>query len=145
MVWSKFTSRLWSRQGVSWRRIYRDCKRGVCCALIASSAQAHQFTPTYPQLLPSYMPGILQTRMELFNSRREIEYYQLDVYDADWLPVPFATAERIVKIPHLSRKRIDIYIREIDSTRVMYICSMSKILRGVKGTVISSKICSKVK
>lgn len=81
--------------------------------------------------------------MELFNSRREIEYYQFDVYDSDWLPVPFATASRIVKLPYLERTKVDIFVRE--ESRPTYICSTSKILSGVRGTVISSKICSKVK
>ena len=81
--------------------------------------------------------------MELFNSRKEIEFYQFDAYDEHWLPVPFATAERIIKLPYLQRKKVDIFIREGDP--VTYICSTSKILSGVSGTVISSKICSKVK
>ena len=80
--------------------------------------------------------------MELFNSRREIEFYQFDVFDLDWNPVPFATAERIIQLSYLDRKKIDIYVK---TKNPVYICSTSKILAGAKGTVISSKICSKAK
>jgi len=92
------------------------------------------------------MDGVLKADMELFNSRKDIEYYELSVFDAEWNAVPFAASERVFRLPYLERKSIPIYIRDSDKNRVVYICSQSKILKGVsQATVVSSKICSKVK
>ena len=74
-------------------------------------ASAHQWIPTYPTLKPSYASGLLVTRMELLNSREDVSYYEIGVFDKDFLPVPFATAEKIINLPYLSRKSIDIFIR----------------------------------
>lgn len=107
-------------------------------------AYGHQFTPTYPVPLPSHIKDVVRVRMELFNSRKEIQYYEFNVYDGDWNPVPFATAEKIVRLPYLDRKNVDFYLRKKDPA--VYICSTSKIIRSTNAsTVISSKICSKLK
>jgi len=109
-------------------------------------ANAHQWTPTYPTLKNSYASGVLVTRMELLNSRKEITYYEIGVFDKDFLPVPFATAERIINLKYLSRKSVDIFIRRQDKSRAVYICSNSKLLaKGSAITSISSRICSKIK
>jgi hypothetical protein len=106
----------------------------------------HQFMPTYPKLQPSYVEGVLQARMEIFNSREDIEYYEFSVHDKNWERIPFATAERILYVPYLKRTYVDIFIKQQDKNRAVYICSMSKILAGVhQSTVVSSKICSKLK
>lgn len=111
-----------------------------------SQALGHQFMPAYPKLEPSYVDGILMTKMELFNSRNDVEYYELSVYDSDWNSVPFATEERIVNIEYLKRKTIEIYIREQDRSKAVYICSKSKIRpSNIQATVVSSRICSKIK
>ena len=117
----------------------------IALLLLSGYASAHQFTPTYPVLAQSYMDKVLKAEMELFNSRKDIEYYELAVYDAEWNTIPFAAESRLVKLPYLGRKSITIYIRSADKDRVVYICSQSKTLAGVKQTtVVSSKICSKV-
>lgn len=117
----------------------------IALLLLSGYASAHQFTPTYPVLTQSYMDKVLKAEMELFNSRKDIEYYELAVYDGDWNTIPFAAESRLVKLPYLGRKSITIYIRSADKDRVVYICSQSKTLAGVKQTtVVSSKICSKV-
>ena len=109
-------------------------------------ASAHQWTPTYPTLKPSYASGVLVTRMELLNSRKEITYYEIGVFDKDFLSVPFATAEKIINLKYLSRKSVDIFIRQKDKDRAVYICSKSKLLaKGSAITSISSRICSKIK
>ena len=109
-------------------------------------ADGHQFTPTYPRLDPSYVEGVLVTRMELFNSREDVSYYEISVYSGDWDPIPFAVEERIINIEYLKRKPIDIYIREIDRSKAVYICSKSKIRpSNLQMTVVSSRICSKIK
>ena len=109
-------------------------------------ASAHQWTPTYPALKTSYASGALVTTMELLNSREDVSYYEIGVFDKDFLPVPFATAEKIINLPYLSRKSVDIFIRQQDASRVVYICSKSKLLaKGSATTSISSRICSKIK
>ena len=114
--------------------------------LTGGSAMAHQWTPTYPQLEQSYMQGILRARMELFNSRKDVRYYELGVYDSEWNSIPFAAEARILEVPYLGRKSIDVHIREQDLGKVTYICSMSKLLAGGSNiTMVSSKICSKIK
>lgn len=114
---------------------------GVC-----GQATAHEFLPTYPKLGLSYVPGVLHTEMELFNARQDIQYYEFGVFDSEWNKVPFATSEKIMKIEYLEKKRIDIYIREEDKNRATYICSKSKIIaKDVNRTMMSSRICSKIK
>ena len=114
--------------------------------LLCGYVSAHQFIPTYPELRQSYMPGLYQAEMQLFNSRKEIEYYSVDVFDGSWNPIPFATEDRIRKVPYLGKATISIFIREQDKERVRYICSRSKILAGFKqSTAVDSKICSKIK
>jgi len=107
---------------------------------------AHEWTPTYPTLRNSYAAGILTTRMELFNSRQNVSYYQIEVFDSSFMPVPFATAEKIINMNYLERKSIDVFIRDKDRKNAVYICSKSKLLaRGSAITSISSRICSKIK
>lgn len=114
--------------------------------LMSGSATAHEWTPTYPELESSFVPNILKVRMSLFNRREDVQYYELGVFDADMNSVPFAAAERIVQVKYLDRKNIDIFIREQDSSRTVYICSKSKLLKG-EGTasLVASRICSKIK
>lgn len=109
-------------------------------------SSAHQWTPTYPKLEYSYVPNVLRVRMELFNSREDINHYEISVFDDDWNPVKFAVSDRIIRIGHLQRKTIDVHIREQDRLNVRYICSKSKIITDdPKATVVTSRICSKVK
>ena len=107
---------------------------------------AHQFTPTYPELSLSYVKGVYKADMLLFNNRQDISYYAIGVYDKDWKPVKFATENRIVKMQHLERKNITVYIREEDKEEALYICSKSKTLVDYAQTsIVTSRICSKIK
>ena len=124
--------------------------RLILCALLMTLggyASAHQLTPTYPSLKPFYaVPGILTTEMVLFNARSDVEYYEFNVFDREWNAIPFATESKIVRLKHLQRKKVNIHIREKDKTRAMYICSESKLIgSGTSLTMVSSKICSKIK
>lgn len=92
------------------------------------------------------MDGIVQTRMTLFNTRKDVDYFEVQVMDLNMNPVEFAVTDQIIHAPHLKRKNVEIYIREIDIDRVVYICSISKLLvAGNNGASVSSRICSKVK
>ena len=84
--------------------------------------------------------------MVLFNRRNDVEYYELGVYDAEWNPVPFTSTSKLIKVAYLETKRIDVYVRNSDRKRVVYICTISKLSTNTKDTtLISSRICSKVK
>lgn len=114
--------------------------------LIGGHTDAHQFTPTYPKLEQSMVPDILQARMELFNRREEVEYYELEVWDSDWKPVPFASENKLIQIDYLQTKKVTVYIRKKDAKRVTYICTRSRLRKeSTQHTVISSRVCSKVK
>lgn len=114
--------------------------------VIGESATAHQFTPTYPKLEPSFVNGVVKAEMELFNSRSDVRFYELSVHDADWNDIPFASESKVVEVPYLNRKVLNIHIREKDRNKAVYICSKSKLLgSGSNLTMVSSKICSKIK
>ena len=118
----------------------------IVLALGGKQVWAHEFTPAYPTLEQSYMDGILVTKMLLFNRRQDVFYYELFVFDNEWNPVPFAATDKIVEVKYLERKFIEIYIRERDKNRAVYICSKSKIQSDDNRiTIISSRICSKIK
>jgi hypothetical protein len=114
--------------------------------VIGGSANAHQFLPTYPTFQYSFIEGVMYTKMQLFNKRKEVEYYELSVFDADWNPVTFASENKLIHINYLQTKDVNVYVKKEDIKRVTYICTESKIKKeDVQNTVISSKICSKVR
>lgn len=117
----------------------------VAVFIFAATAQAHEWTPTYPKFEPSFLDGIVVTTMSLFNKREEIEYYEITVFDEEWQPVPFASTSKLVRVSYLETKSIDIYIREVDCDRIEYICTESKIfIDDTSQTGVTSRICSKV-
>jgi hypothetical protein len=117
-----------------------------CFLMVSVQVSAHQFTPTYPQLSLSHIEGVYKTEMVLFNNRNDIEYYGLDVFDKNWDPVRFASENKVVPLSYQERKYVNIYIREMDVSSALYICSKSKILKNVKDpSIVASRICSKLK
>jgi hypothetical protein len=118
----------------------------VALMCLCGSAQAHQFTPTYPKFEQAFVEGVVQTKMELFNKRQEVEYYELGVFTQDWQPVVFASENKLVHVKYLETKKVNVYVRVQDLRLVTYICTESRLRReDSKDTVISSKICSKIK
>ena len=116
--------------------------------LILTSAQslAHEMTPTYPELRPSYVDGLYSTNMKLFNRRNDIDHYRIDVFDEDWNQIPFASQSKLIKIAYLERTNFEIFIRGDDFDRVEYICSTSMIPKSDVGkAAVMSRICSKIK
>lgn len=114
--------------------------------VLSCSANAHQFLPTYPKFENSFVEGVVYTKMELFNKRKEIGFYELGVFDADWNTIAFATESKIVRVNYLETKYINIYIKKEDLKRAVYICTESKIKKeDIQATSIASKICSKIK
>lgn len=85
-------------------------------------------------------------KMELFNSRKDVEWYGVQVLDADMEPVPFVTSEKIMNVPHLKKKQVEVYVRKKDIERAVYICSVSKLLKEQRSrAAVASRICSKAK
>lgn len=102
-------------------------------------------TPAYPDLKPSYVKDVMKAEMSLFNFREDVEFYQISVFDINWINVPFASKYRVMKVKHEKRQDFSVYIRKADLARAVYLCTTSKMLKesGVR-TVISSRICSRV-
>lgn len=111
--------------------------------LTCGSAMAHELTPTYFDLKPSIYAAVYSTTVTMFNRRVDVNYYQIDVYDADWKAIPFAASEKVIKMNYLQRMKIELFFRKEDVRRVVYICTRSKILKGSGPAVIASNICSK--
>ena len=88
----------------------------------------------------------MSVEMKLFNGRKDVSYYEFEVFDEEWKPVPFSTSRFIMRIKYLERKSINIFVRERDRNRVEFICSKSKFLDEEKTKAyLSSRICSRVK
>jgi hypothetical protein len=118
----------------------------IALLLLGEYASAHQFTPTYPTLRQAHVSDVKVLSMSLFNNREEIDWYTINVYDKDWNTIAFASTDKLINLNYLERKNIEVYVRTIDSNKVVYICSKSKTLASVKNpSIITSRICSKVK
>jgi len=121
-------------------------KFAAALILIFNSAAAHELTPTYPEIEPAYVEGVSVIKMKMWNRRDDVSYYEVNVYDDEWNPIPFATPERVIKLEYLEHKSFELYIRDADCDKVTYICTTSKQLKqDVQSTGIKSRICSKVK
>ena len=106
---------------------------------------AHDMTPTYPEWYPSHIQGVVKTPMKIFNKRSDVEYYEISVTDINGDPVPFVSAYKIAHIKYLQKLKFDIYINSDDVPRAQYICSRSKLKGEGTATLLSSKICSKIR
>lgn len=116
----------------------------ILCFL-SGYANAHQFTPTYPKLTVSHIAGVYKAEMVLYNARKEIRYYSLNVFDKEWNPIKFATESKLIAMDYQERKYVNIYISKTDVKKAKYICSKSKILQSVKDpSIVASRICSKI-
>lgn len=112
--------------------------------LVSTFAHAHEMTPTYPEWKYSIYDGLLVTKMEMFNKRDDVEYYEIAILDDQWNLVPFVSSFKIIRLDYLARVKFDVYINKKDRHRAEYICSKSKIRTKTKPT-ISSMICSRFK
>ena len=113
---------------------------------LSGYASAHSWTPTYPTFSDSYIEKVLETDMLLFNKRTDVRYFEIQVTDKDFKPLPFVSNSRIYKVDYLERKKIKIYIREESLQEVTYICSKSRFLEQViPANLVTSRICSKLK
>ena len=111
---------------------------------LAGKVSAHEMTPTYPPLIPSYVDGLVSAKMTMFNARKDVDYFEVGVFDADWKPVPFAATAKIMRVPYGSTKTFEVFVRDEDKKRATFICSLSKLRSDNSArAVVSSKICSR--
>lgn len=112
--------------------------------LVVGSANAHEMTPTYPELKQSHVGGILKTTLKMFNKRSDVKYYEIGVFDKDMKPIPFVSSYKLINMEYLAHVTFDVYIREEDRERAVYICSQSKMKKeDLRPTMVTSRICSK--
>ena len=111
----------------------------------ATAVSAHEMTPAYPIVKPSHVTGVVKVDLSLFNSREEINYYEIGLYDLNWDRIPFSAVYRIIKVGYKERKNFSVYIRESDLDEAVYVCTTSKIRRQRENkTLVSSRICSRL-
>ena len=119
---------------------------GFIGAFLSLSVSAHEMTPTYPSWKQSAFQDVVQTTMEMFNKREDVDYYEIGIFDKDWNPIPFVSSYKVFKLKYLGHVQFDVYINKKDKERAVYICSKSKLRKSDEvRTAISSKICSKFK
>ena len=113
--------------------------------LFATGAGAHEMTPAYPELHQSAVAQIMQADLSLFNARNDVEYYSISVLDGEMNPIQFASAQRVMHVPPGARKDFEIYIKEVDVDRVVYVCTTSMLRAGEENNaIVSSRIWSRL-
>ena len=113
--------------------------------LVTFGASAHEMTPAYPEVKTSHVKNVVKVEMSLFNSREEIRYYQIDLFDLNWMNIPFSTTYRIMQVEYKEHKSFDVYIRKKDMPEAVYLCTTSKVRKTNQSrTLISSRICSRL-
>ena len=124
--------------------MYSTVSKFLILLFVSGSAMAHELTPTYPELQPSYMNDVFEVKLKMWNARVDVEYYKIEVTDEDWNDVPFITNEKVFKLDYLDRREISIFLPSDTSAR--YICTRSMLKKGnAQKSIISSKVCSKIK
>ena len=116
---------------------------------LSVEVSAHQWTPTYPEFRLSYISGIHTTDMKLYNTRDDVDYYQIQVFDGYFNPIKFAInggQSDVVNVPFRKKRTVSVYVPSNEFSRVVYVCSRSMILREEEtASLLASRICSKVK
>ena len=124
--------------------MYSNLIKTIILLCVSGSAMAHELTPTYPKLTPTYVKGVLSTKLIMWNARVDVEHYKIEVTNAFWNDVPFITDEKIVRLGYQERREIEIFLPE--DTTAQYICTRSLLEKGKRSrSIISSKVCSKIK
>jgi hypothetical protein len=106
---------------------------------------AHEQTPAYPKIAPSHVNGVVKVQLQLLNRRKEINYYEIGLFDKNFDELNFTTQNKIIKIGYGEKTDFDVYLRKSDLDRAVYICTASKTLKSNKTrAVVSSIVCSKL-
>ena len=117
------------------------------CLLLCSSVLGHEMTPTYPTWDRTAYDGIKKVTMDLWNARKDVQYYEIGVFTEDFEePVPFVTLYSILKVDYLSHVQFDVYMTEKSIKKAVYICSLSKLRSNDDSKpLLATQICSKFK
>ena len=78
-------------------------------------------TPAYPEIKPSHVKGVVKAQMTLVNQREDIKYYLVEVFDKNFINIPFSSPYRIMKLDYKERKNFVVYIRESDLDEATYL------------------------
>ena len=120
-------------------------KLSILLICLSSFVTAHEMTPAYPELKPSHVKGVVKAQMSLFNQREDVKYYMIEVFDKNFISMPFSSPYRIMKLEYKERKNFVVYLRKSDLIRAVYICTTSKVIKQRSSKpVISSRICSRI-
>lgn len=126
--------------------MYTKLITAVIFLSLASAVTSHEQTPAYPKMKYSTVKGVVKYELSLFNQREEIKYFQLALYDQNFEGLPFSAKYRIMKVDYQTRKNFNVYIRKQDLGRAMYICTISKVAKGISSKpFVQSMVCSKIK
>jgi len=116
----------------------------MAALFLAGKVSAHEMTPTYPALTPAYVDGLVSAKMTMFNARKDVDYFEVGVFDNEWDAIPFAASAKILHVPYGTKKTFEIFVRNEDKDRATFICSVSKLRTDSSArAIISSKICSR--
>ena len=114
-------------------------------ALSSTLSFSHEMTPAYPKVKASFINDVDLVSVTLFNRRADVQFYEVGAFDADWNPIPFVSQYKIYKVEYLHKVDVDIYLTSVDSKKVKYVCSRSKLIKtNEQATLVSSRICSRV-
>lgn len=107
-------------------------------------AVGHEMTPTYPTFGPSHVSGVWKAELEMFNKRKDVEFYEIGVFDEDWKPIPFVSSYRVMRLKYLSHVKFEVFVSIGDVASAEYVCSMSKLRENSdKKPMVASRICSR--
>jgi len=110
-----------------------------------AQAQAHEQTPAYPRALPSHVQDVVKVQLQILNRRKEINYYEVGLFDKNFDEIDFTTKRKIIKIDYEEKIDFDVYLRKSDLHKAVYICTASKILKSNSSrAIVSSIVCSKL-
>ena len=127
------------------RQVVLLSKITIAFLVWGACATSHEMTPAYPEVKMSHVKNVVKVEMSLFNSREEIKYYQIDLFDLNWMNIPFSTPYRIMKVGYKEHKAFDVYIRKRDMPEAVYLCTTSKVKKTNQSrTLISSRVCSRL-
>ena len=55
----------------------------IAVALIYTNATAHELTPTYPKMRPSYIEDVSVTQMKMWNRREDVWVEQQSIFTSE--------------------------------------------------------------